>query len=111
MDINIYNIDININNVDVNNYNVDNNIDIVNINIQNVDINNQMLKILEDGDNCDLIYLDVSKAFDRVDHSFLFSTLKAFGYGGGVYVMGGTVVQRGFLYGEGGGWVEPDSAC
>ena len=29
--------------------------------------NNNLLKILEDGDNCDVIYLNISKAFDCVD--------------------------------------------
>ena len=38
--------------------------------------NKELIKILENGDNCDLIYLDVSKAFDRVDIGVLTHRLK-----------------------------------
>ena len=38
-----------------------------------------ILKSLEEKDNVDVIYLDFSKAFDRVEHSVLLSKIKALG--------------------------------
>ena len=38
--------------------------------------NNKFMEILEEGDNCDIIYLDISKAFDRVDVGVLGHRLK-----------------------------------
>ena len=41
-----------------------------------------ILDILEMGHNCDVIYLDFAKAFDKVDHHILFHKLKQAGIGG-----------------------------
>ena len=41
-----------------------------------------VLKILENGDNCDSIYLDFSKAFDKVDHGILLHKMKEIGIDG-----------------------------
>ena len=41
-----------------------------------------VLKILENGDNCDSIYLDFSKAFDKVDHGILLHKMKQIGIDG-----------------------------
>ena len=42
------------------------------------------MEILEEGDNCDIIYLDISKAFDRVDIGVLGHRLKQMGIQGKV---------------------------
>ena len=44
--------------------------------------NEKILQILEEGDNADVIYLDLSKAFDRVDVGVLAHRLKASGIRG-----------------------------
>ena len=41
-----------------------------------------VLKMLENGDNCDSIYLDFSKAFDKVDHGILLHKMKEIGIDG-----------------------------
>ena len=38
-----------------------------------------IISTLENGRNCDVIYLDFAKAYDRVDHSILLSKLCCFG--------------------------------
>ncbi len=38
-----------------------------------------ILQMLEDGGNCDVIYLDFSKAFDKVDHGLLLLKLRRMG--------------------------------
>ena len=42
----------------------------------------EILKILEDGDNVDSIYLDFLKAFDKCDHGILLHKIKALGIKG-----------------------------
>ena len=42
----------------------------------------EVLRILEDGDNADLIYLDFAKAFDKCDIGILLHKLKALGISG-----------------------------
>ena len=44
--------------------------------------NEKILQILEEGENVDVIYLDLSKAFDRVDVGVLAHRLKASGIRG-----------------------------
>ena len=44
----------------------------------------KILGCLEEGKNVDTIYLDFSKAFDKVDHRILMQKLKAIGIGGKV---------------------------
>lgn len=39
----------------------------------------EIVRILEDGDNCDSIYLDFLKAFDKCDHGILLHKLKKLG--------------------------------
>jgi len=46
--------------------------------------NNEILKILEDGDNADIMYLDLSKAFDKVDVGLLAHRLKSMGISGNI---------------------------
>ena len=41
-----------------------------------------ILRILEDNDNVDVLYLDFSKAFDKVDHLITLKKLKALGISG-----------------------------
>ena len=41
-----------------------------------------ILHILEAGGSVDMVYLDFSKAFDKVDHGILLHKLKAFGITG-----------------------------
>jgi hypothetical protein len=43
-----------------------------------------VLKMIESGSNCELVYLDFSKAFDKVDHSILLSKLAKMGITGKV---------------------------
>ena len=43
-----------------------------------------ILKALEDGDNLDCIYLDFSKAYDKVDHGILLHKLKQLGISGSI---------------------------
>jgi hypothetical protein len=45
-----------------------------------------VLKLIENGNNCEQIYLDFSKAFDKVDHSLLISKLAAMGIRGNLGV-------------------------
>ena len=40
------------------------------------------MEFMNDGSNCELIYLDFSKAYDRVDHKILLSKLEAMGISG-----------------------------
>ena len=42
----------------------------------------KIISCLEQGLNVDTIYLDFSKAFDKVDHKILMGKLKAIGIGG-----------------------------
>ena len=42
----------------------------------------RVLRLLEDGDNCEVVYLDFSKAFDKVDHWLLLLKLKKLGITG-----------------------------
>ena len=44
-----------------------------------------MLEILEKKCNIDVIYLDFSKAFDKVDHKILMKKVKQFGIEGKIY--------------------------
>ena len=50
--------------------------------------------LLEDGKQVDMIYMDMSKAFDKVNHGCLLQKLNEFGFGGSVlqwfssYLMG-----------------------
>ena len=41
-----------------------------------------VLKMLQDGDNLDIIYLDFEKAFDKVDHPLLLRKLAKLGISG-----------------------------
>ena len=56
-----------------------------------------------------IISLDQEKAFDRVDHGFLFSTLRAFGFGEGFVALLGLLHKEAFLFGESGWWAELSS--
>ena len=42
-------------------------------------------KVIDDGTNIDVIYLDFQKAFDKVPHQRLLSKLKAYGIQGKVF--------------------------
>ena len=42
----------------------------------------RILKMLEDGDNCDVVFLDFAKAFDKVDLSLLKQRVKDLGFRG-----------------------------
>ena len=42
----------------------------------------KLITILEESSNADALYLDMSKAFDKVDHRTLLRKLKALGIGG-----------------------------
>jgi hypothetical protein len=42
----------------------------------------EILQALEDGNNIDVIYLDLSKAFDKVDHGVLLHKLRSLGITG-----------------------------
>lgn len=44
-----------------------------------------LINILEESGNADVLYLDMSKAFDKVDHQILLRKLKAFGIEGKVH--------------------------
>ena len=44
----------------------------------------KIIRVLENGNDLDSIYLDFSKAFDKVDHSILCAKLKSLGIGGKV---------------------------
>ena len=44
-----------------------------------------ILKALNDGNEVDVIYLDYSKAFDKVDHRLLLEKMKLYGISGKVY--------------------------
>jgi ribonuclease P/MRP protein subunit RPP40 len=60
----------------------------------------RVLKLIENGSNCDQLYLDLSKAFDKVDHSLLIKKLAAMGIRGklgtwlGLFLMGRTQAVR-----------------
>ena len=53
-----------------------------------------MGSLLDDGKQVDMIYVDMSKAFDKVNHGYLLQKLHEFGFGGNVlqwfssYLMG-----------------------
>ena len=42
----------------------------------------EILKILEEGDTVEVLYLDFSKAFDSCDHSIMLKKIRDFGFGG-----------------------------
>ena len=42
----------------------------------------EILKILEDGDTVEVLYLDFSKAFDSCDHSIMLKKIRDIGFGG-----------------------------
>ena len=44
-----------------------------------------LISILEENDNADSLYIDMSKAFDKVDHSILLRKLKAMGISGKIH--------------------------
>ena len=44
----------------------------------------RVLRVLEEGYEADVVYLDFSKAFDRVDHGLLLCKLKMLGIRGGL---------------------------
>ena len=50
--------------------------------IEHIDL---VLKSLSEGEEVDVIYLDFSKAFDKVDHNILLAKLKLYGVTGKVY--------------------------
>ena len=45
---------------------------------------NHVGSLLDDGKQVDMIYMDVSKAFDKVNHGCLLQKLHEFGFGGSV---------------------------
>ena len=42
----------------------------------------EILKILEDGDTVEVLYLDFSKAFDSCDHNIMLKKIRDIGFGG-----------------------------
>jgi hypothetical protein len=53
-----------------------------------------VLKMIESGSNCELVYLDFSKAFDKVDHSILLQKLAKMGIKGKVGRWIGSFLHR-----------------
>ena len=49
---------------------------------QLLDQQQEILKILENGETVEVLYLDFSKAFDSCDHSILLRKMKEIGFGG-----------------------------
>ena len=45
-----------------------------------------LISILEENENADALYLDMSKAFDRVDHSILLMKMKSMGISGRIHL-------------------------
>jgi ribonuclease P/MRP protein subunit RPP40 len=54
-----------------------------------------VLKLIENGSNCEQLYLDFSKAFDKVDHSLLIAKLAAMGIRGNLGIwLGKFLLER-----------------
>ena len=43
--------------------------------------------LVDDGKQVGMIYMDMSKAFDKVNHGCLLQTLHEFGFGGSVFLI------------------------
>ena len=53
-----------------------------------------VLKMLDHGDNCDSIYLDFSKTFDKVDHGILLHKMKEIGIDGKIALWISNILQN-----------------